>query len=133
MAVLFDFNAKKEGGPEKATPSHILKLASKLGKSSTHDEIASVLKAAAAAELGPLAKDDVFLAINNATGRKVTPLKKQLAFYEEELGLAPGELALDVAQRIRKNKFSYGAHLIRCVDETLSRRKSPWSNVKGPR
>ncbi len=118
MAIIIKMNPKNDNSSGKLSLNHVLTLASKLGKTSTFDEISEILKAAAFAELEPLANDMVLSSIQKSTGARIKPLRQQLAFFKQELGLSPGDAALDLARKVRAEYFNNGAYLRRCADRS---------------
>ncbi len=105
-----------QDGVAKPSLEQVLALAPQLDKNSPVAEIEKVLVEAAKAGLEPLARDKVLSTIQKQAGSRIKPLRQQLALIEQELGLHPGDPALDLARMVRADHFNGGAHLRRCAD-----------------
>lgn len=116
MAAVIKLPTKKDEGPEKPSYDDVLKMANALNKACGPEKISEVLKAAAMAQLDPVAVDLILVAIQTITKLPKKPLRQQLKTLEQELGLLPNDLALDIARKIRTEHFNNGAHLVRCAD-----------------
>lgn len=115
MAIVIKFNPKNDED-EKPSYDDVIKLANTLSKASPPEKISDVLKTAAMARFDPVAADKVLAAIQAKTRVRMKPLRQELRMFEQELGLLPNDLALDIARKIRNEHFNGGAHLVRCSD-----------------
>ena len=116
MAAIIETKPESQDGPAKPSLEQILVLASELVENSPVAKIEKVLLEAAKAGLEPLAKDKVLSTIQKQAGSRIKPLRQQLNLIEQELGLHPGDPALDLARKVRADHFNGGAHLRRCAD-----------------
>ena len=116
MAVVIELTPKKDAGSEKPSYDDVLKLANTLNKASSPEKISEVLMAAAMAQFNPVAADLILVAVQAKTKLPKKPLRQQLQKFEQELGLIPNDLALDISRKIRNEHFNGGAHLVRCAD-----------------
>ena len=70
------------------------------------------------AQFNPVAADLILVAVQAKTKLPKKPLRQQLQKFEQELGLIPNDLALDIARKIRNEHFNgrcSSGSLRRCV------------------
>jgi len=115
MAIVINLDTKNN---KTGKPSYddVLSMANALNKASSPEKISDVLKTAALAQFDPVAVDLILVAVQAKTKLPKKPLRQRLQQYEQELGLIPNDLALDIARKIRNEHFNGGAHLVRCAD-----------------
>ena len=118
MNTVIDFpdTEKEQHAPNKPSYDEVLEMAHALTKVSSPEQVTDVLKATALAEFDPIEQDMILGAIQKKLGGRIKPLRQRLRMYQQEFGLLPNDLALDIARSIRNEIFSDGAHLVRCAD-----------------
>ncbi len=109
-------SAEQNPSAETVSFDETLTMAEALTKESGPDAVNAVLKAAAHGKFDPVAESMILAAITRRTKLPKTPLRQQLRLIEQELGLVPNDLALEIARKVRSEHFNGGSHILRCAD-----------------